>query len=104
MAVNFPHLDSKSLRPISGLQLGIAEAGIKRANRKDVLLIRLTPGATVAAVFTQNRFCAAPVQLCKEHLREGNPIEALIVNTGNAQPHFYGPSRLGESLVAATRW
>ena len=84
MAVNFPHLDSKSLRPISGLQLGIAEAGIKRANRKDVLLIRLTPGATVAAVFTQNRFCAAPVQLCKEHLREGNPIEALIVNTGNA--------------------
>ncbi len=84
MAVNFPHPDPKTLTPISGLQLGIAEAGIKRANRKDVLLIRLAPGSAVAAVFTQNRFCAAPVQLCKQHLREGNPIEALIVNTGNA--------------------
>ncbi len=84
MAVNFPTLDPKSLTPISGLQLGIAEAGIKRADRKDVLVIRLTPGSTVAGVFTQNRFCAAPVQLCKQHLLEANPIEALIVNTGNA--------------------
>lgn len=84
MAVNFPNLDPQSLAPISGLELGIAEAGIKRANRKDVLIIRLAPGSTVAGVFTQNRFCAAPVQLCKQHLLEGNPIEALIVNTGNA--------------------
>lgn len=84
MAVNFPTLDPKSLTPIPGLALGIAEAGIKRANRKDVLVMRLTPGSTVAGVFTQNRFCAAPVQLCKQHLLEANPIEALIVNTGNA--------------------
>ena len=84
MAVNFPTLDPKSLTPISGLALGIAEAGIKRANRKDILVMRLTPGSTVAGVFTQNRFCAAPVQLCKQHLLEANPIEALIVNTGNA--------------------
>ncbi len=84
MAVNFPTLDPKSLTPIPGLTLGIAEAGIKRANRKDVLVMRLTPGSAVTGVFTQNRFCAAPVQLCKQHLLEGNPIEALIVNTGNA--------------------
>ena len=84
MAVNFPTLDPKSLTPISGLALGFAEAGIKRAKRKDVLVMRLAPGSTVAGVFTQNRFCAAPVQLCKQHLLEANPIEALIVNTGNA--------------------
>ena len=84
MAVNFPILDPKSLSPIPGLALGFAEAGIKRANRKDVLVMRLAPGSAVAGVFTQNRFCAAPVQLCKEHLLEANPIEALIVNTGNA--------------------
>ena len=84
MAVNFPILDPKSLSPISGLALGFAQAGIKRANRKDVLVMRLAPGSAVAGVFTQNRFCAAPVQLCKEHLLEANPIEALIVNTGNA--------------------
>jgi glutamate N-acetyltransferase / amino-acid N-acetyltransferase len=84
MAVNFPTLDPKSLTPIPGLTLGFAEAGIKRPNRKDVLVMRLAPGSAVAGVFTQNRFCAAPVQLCKQHLLEGNPIEALIVNTGNA--------------------
>lgn len=84
MAVLFPTLDPKSLKPIPGLALGIAEAGIKRSNRKDVLVIRLAPGSAVAGVFTKNRFCAAPVQLCKQHLLEANPIEALIVNTGNA--------------------
>lgn len=84
MAVNFPTLDPKSLSPIPGLALGFAQAGIKRPNRKDVLVMRLAPGSAVAGVFTQNRFCAAPVQLCKQHLLEANPIEALIVNTGNA--------------------
>jgi glutamate N-acetyltransferase/amino-acid N-acetyltransferase len=84
MAVNFPTLDPKSLSPIPGLALGFAQAGIKRANRKDLLVMRLAPGSAVAGVFTQNRFCAAPVQLCKQHLLEANPIEALIVNTGNA--------------------
>ncbi len=84
MAVNFPTLDPKSLSPIPGLALGFAEAGIKHANRKDILVMRLAPGSVVAGVFTQNRFCAAPVQLCKQHLLEANPIEALVVNTGNA--------------------
>src|SRR5690606_2953926 len=67
--------------------LGHAEAGIRKANRKDVLVVKLAPSATVAGVFTRNRFCAAPVQLCKEHLgslRDGAPIRALVINTGNA--------------------
>lgn len=84
MAVNLPLPNKHELKPIAGLRLGIAEAGIKRANRKDLLVIRLAPGSTVAGVFTQNRFCAAPVQLCRAHLLEKNPIEALIINTGNA--------------------
>ena len=84
MAVNLPLPNKDELKPISGLRLGIAEAGIKRANRKDILVIRLVPGSSVSGVFTQNRFCAAPVQLCRAHLLDRNPIEALIINTGNA--------------------
>ena len=84
MAVNLPLPNKDELKPIAGLKLGIAEAGIKRANRKDILVIRLVPGSSVSGVFTQNRFCAAPVQLCRAHLLEHNPIEALIINTGNA--------------------
>jgi glutamate N-acetyltransferase/amino-acid N-acetyltransferase len=84
MAVNLPLPNKDELKPISGLKLGIAEAGIKRANRKDILVIRLVPGSSVSGVFTQNRFCAAPVQLCRAHLLDRNPIEALIINTGNA--------------------
>ncbi len=84
MAVNLALPNRHELKPITGLRLGIAEAGIKRANRKDLLVIRLVPGSTVAGVFTQNRFCAAPVQVCRAHLLEKNPIEALIINTGNA--------------------
>lgn len=84
MAVNLPLPNKDELKPIAGLKLGIAEAGIKRANRKDILVIRLVPGSSVSGVFTQNRFCAAPVQLCRAHLLERNSIEALIINTGNA--------------------
>ncbi len=84
MAVNLPLPNKDELKPIAGLKLGIAEAGIKRANRKDILVIRLVPGSSVSGVFTQNRFCAAPVQLCRAHLLDRYPIEALIINTGNA--------------------
>ena len=84
MAVNLPLPNKDELKPIKGLKLGIAEAGIKRANRKDILVIHLVHGSSVSGVFTQNRFCAAPVQLCKAHLVERNPIEALLINTGNA--------------------
>jgi glutamate N-acetyltransferase/amino-acid N-acetyltransferase len=82
MAVNLQAPDGASLHPVVGVQLGIAMAGVRKANRKDLLVMRLAPGAAVAGVFTKNRFCAAPVVLARRHLR--NPVRALVVNTGNA--------------------
>ncbi len=84
MAVNSPLPVAAHLTPVPGLQLGHAEAGIKKPGRKDLLVLRLASGATVAGVFTTNRFCAAPVQLCQAHLASGKPIAALVINTGNA--------------------
>lgn len=87
MAVNLPLPIPENLTAVAGIELGHAEAGIRKANRKDVLVMKLAPTATVAGVFTQNRFCAAPVQVCKEHLgklQAGAPIRALVINTGNA--------------------
>lgn len=84
MPVNLSAPVAASLLPVAGVSLGIAEAGIKRPNRKDLLVIRLDEGATVAGVFTTNRFCAAPVTLAKDHLASGKDIRALLVNTGNA--------------------
>jgi glutamate N-acetyltransferase / amino-acid N-acetyltransferase len=82
--VNLAPPRAEDLLPVKGLALGVAEAGVRKANRKDLLVMRLAEGATVAGVFTQNRFCAAPVILCKEHLALGRPLRALVVNTGNA--------------------
>ncbi len=88
MAVNSPIPVAADLKPVAGIQLGYAEAGIKKPNRKDVLVMVLAPSATVSGVFTTNRFCAAPVQVCKAHLEglhiTAGPIRALVVNTGNA--------------------
>jgi glutamate N-acetyltransferase / amino-acid N-acetyltransferase len=84
MAVNLRAPDPASLRAIAGVELGWAEAGIRKANRKDLLVVRAAPGATAAGVFPQNRFCAAPVLVCREHLARGADIRALVVNTGNA--------------------
>ena len=88
MAVNFPSIDPSQLHPVAGVALGYAEANIRKPNRKDVLVISLDEGATVAGVFTSNRFCAAPVTVCREHLARvrdgGKGIRALVVNTGNA--------------------
>jgi glutamate N-acetyltransferase / amino-acid N-acetyltransferase len=75
---------ASSLRPVSGCELGWAEAGIRKAGRKDLLLIRLADGASAAGVFTRNRFCAAPVQICRAHLDAGLPIRALLINSGCA--------------------
>ena len=85
MAVNLPLPVASELKPVAGIRLGHAQAGIRKSGRKDVLVIALQAGTTVAGVFTKNRFCAAPVQICREHLathQEG--IAALVVNTGNA--------------------
>jgi glutamate N-acetyltransferase/amino-acid N-acetyltransferase len=84
MAVNSPLPVAADLKPVKGIELGFAEAGVKKPNRKDVLVMKLAEGATVAGVFTKNRFCAAPVQICKANLAAGEHIKALLVNTGNA--------------------
>ena len=75
------------LSPIRGVSLGVAEAGIKQPNHRDLLLIELDEGAKVSGVFTQNKFCAAPVIVAKEHILRkgsGSSIRALIINTGSA--------------------
>jgi len=82
MAVNLPAPDPAQLLAVSGIELGTARAGIRKPDRRDLLVVRLAPGTTVAGVFTRNRFCAAPVVLAKAHLRRA--VRALVVNTGNA--------------------
>ncbi|MGH8684654.1 MAG: bifunctional glutamate N-acetyltransferase/amino-acid acetyltransferase ArgJ [Nitrosospira sp.] len=100
MPVNCEPPLPEQLLPIKGVSLGIAEAGIKKSGRKDLLVIALDEGTKVAGVFTQNDFCAAPVVVAKEHL--SNPdsksqIRALIINTGNAN------AGTGEEGIADTR-
>ena len=84
MPVNLNPPVAAQLLPVAGVFLGIAEANIKRENRKDLLVMQLSEGARVAGVFTQNRFCAAPVIVAREHLAQSDGIRALLVNTGNA--------------------
>ncbi len=84
MPVNSPLPIASNLKPVTGFEMGYAQAGIKKPGRKDVLVMRLAEGATVAGVFTTNRFCAAPVQVAKMHLAGAKPIRALVINTGNA--------------------
>jgi len=85
MPVNLSAPDPKALLPVAGVRLGTAMAGVRKPNRRDLVVLALDEGASVAGVFTQNRFCAAPVQLCREHLAgPGAGIRALVINTGNA--------------------
>ena len=84
MPVNLLPPEPADLFPIAGVRLGVAQAGVRKANRKDLTVFLLDEGTSVAGVFTRNRFCAAPVQICREHLATGNGIRAMVVNTGNA--------------------
>ncbi|MDL2338442.1 MAG: bifunctional ornithine acetyltransferase/N-acetylglutamate synthase, partial [Pseudomonadota bacterium] len=88
MPVNLKAPLPHKLKPVPGVTLGTAMAGVRKANRRDVLVVMLAEGSQVAGVFTRNRFCAAPVQLCRQHLaidRGTAPgIRALLINTGNA--------------------
>ena len=84
MPVNLKAPDPAALHPVAGVRIGIAEAGVRKANRKDLSVVLIDEGAAVAGVFTQNRFCAAPVQVCREHLAAGHGIRAMLINTGNA--------------------
>ena len=102
MPVNLKIPVAAELAPVPGLELGYAQAQIRKADRKDVLVIRLAAGSTVAGVFTQNRFCAAPVTVCREHLAAApgakpKEIRALVINTGNAN------AGTGESGLANAR-
>ena len=84
MPVNYTPPTPEQLLPVRGITLGTAAAGIKRWTRDDVLLIKLSPGSHASGVFTQNRFCAAPVIVCREHLAQGTHTRALLINAGNA--------------------
>jgi len=83
MPVNLQAPDAKCLYPVQGVEIGTAMAGIRKANRRDLTVVAIAEGATVAGVFTNNRFCAAPVQLCRLHLASLSP-RAIVINTGNA--------------------
>ena len=84
MPVNLQAPNPADLHPVAGVRLGIAMAGIRKANRKDLVVLALDEGSQVAGVFTRNRFCAAPVQVGQAHLAAGRGIRALVINTGNA--------------------
>lgn len=84
MPVKLSPPDPARLLPVPGVELGIASAGIKKPGRKDVLVMRITNDSEVVGVFTQNRFCAAPVTVAREHLHAESGVRALLVNTGNA--------------------
>jgi glutamate N-acetyltransferase/amino-acid N-acetyltransferase len=82
--VNLKAPNPKDLHPVPGVKLGIAMAGVRKANRRDLTVVALDEGSQVAGVFTRNRFCAAPVQLCRQHLATRVGPRAILINTGNA--------------------
>ena len=84
MAVNYTQPTTESLLPVAGVTLGFAKAQVRKPDRKDMLVIALDVGSRAAGVFTQNRFCAAPVLVCREHLKKSHDIRALVINTGCA--------------------
>lgn len=84
MPVNLLAPNAESLFPIAGIRVGVTEAGVRKVGRKDLTVVLIEEGASVAGVFTTNRYCAAPVQICRQHLTDGGNIRALLINTGNA--------------------
>ncbi|MDO8274327.1 MAG: bifunctional glutamate N-acetyltransferase/amino-acid acetyltransferase ArgJ [Serpentinimonas sp.] len=100
MPVNWTAPDAASLHPVPGVRIGVTEAGVRKPNRKDLTVLLLDPGSAVAGVFTRNRYCAAPVQVCREHLAACSTaaaIRALLINTGCAN------AGTGESGLAHAR-
>ena len=101
MPVNYTTPAPEALFPVAGIRLGLAKAGIRKPNRSDLTLLALDHGCAVAGVFTQNRFCAAPVQICRSHLDSGNEIRALIINTGIANAGTGAPGMLAAQETCA---
>ncbi len=84
MAVNLYIPSDDAVFPVPGVEIGVTEAGIRKADRRDLTVFRFSAGSSVAGVFTRNRFCAAPVVVCQQHLASGKDIRAMVINTGNA--------------------
>lgn len=105
MPVNLSAPDPAALFAVSGIRIGVAEASIRKANRKDLTIVLIDEGAAVGGVFTQNRFCAAPVQVCRAHLAKNYGIRAMLINTGNANAGTGedGLARTHQSCVALAR-
>ena len=105
MPVNLSAPDPAALFAVPGIRIGVAEAGIRKANRKDLTIVLIDEGAAVGGVFTQNRFCAAPVQVCRAHLAKNYGIRAMLINTGNANAGTGedGLARTHQSCVALAR-
>jgi len=105
MPVNLTPPNPAMLHAVPGVRIGVAEAGVRKANRKDLTVVLIDEGAAVAGVFTQNRFCAAPVQVCREHLAKNYGIRAMLINTGNANAGTGqdGLARTHQSCVALAR-
>jgi glutamate N-acetyltransferase/amino-acid N-acetyltransferase len=97
MPVNLSAPDPAALFAVPGVRIGVTEAGVRKANRKDLTVVLIDEGAAVGGVFTQNRFCAAPVQVCRDHLKADHGIRAMVINTGNAN------AGTGEDGLARTR-
>lgn len=105
MSVNLTAPNPAELYPVPGVRIGVTEAGVRKANRKDLTVVLIDKGASVSGVFTQNRFCAAPVQICREHLASGSGVRAMLINTGNANAGTGedGRSRALSTCVALAR-
>ena len=105
MPVKLTAPEAASLLPVSGIELGFAKAHVRKPDRKDVLVMKLAEGTAVAGVFTLNRFCAAPVAVCKDHLAANSRIRAILVNTGcaNAGTGEDGLSRAKQSCDALAK-
>ena len=102
MPVNLPIPVASSLRAVNGVRIGVVEAGIRKVGRKDLTVMLFDDGCSVGGVFTTNRFCAAPVQICRSHLAAGGAIRAVVINTGNANAGTGadGLARATQSCVA----
>ncbi|WP_343292783.1 bifunctional glutamate N-acetyltransferase/amino-acid acetyltransferase ArgJ [Vandammella animalimorsus] len=101
MPVNLNVPQADDLLAIAGVRIAVTEAGIRKAQRKDLTAFVLHEASSVAGVFTQNRYCAAPVQVCQQHLGAGQPIRAFIINTGNANAGTGAPGLAAAQATAA---